>query len=87
VPAELASDALDMAVELEELFVRQVDIGVADMDVSTADEVKSTRVVVERATASDRRTGEDRELLLVYGAKETAAVAEALRRASELATS
>jgi hypothetical protein len=76
-----------MAAELEELFVRQVDIGVADMDVSTEDEVVSTRVVVERATASDRRTGEDRDLLLVYGAAETAAVADALRRASELATS
>ncbi|MCW2685491.1 MAG: hypothetical protein JWR37_381 [Mycobacterium sp.] len=76
-----------MANELEELFVRQVDVGVADVDVSTEDEVISARVVVERATASDRRTGEERELLHVYGAAETAAVADALRRASELATS
>lgn len=75
-----------MAKELEELFVRQVDIGVADMDVSVDNEVVSTPVVIERATASDRRTGEERELLLVYGAAETKAVAEALRRASELAT-
>ena len=75
-----------MAVELEELFVRQVDVGVADLDFANDEEVGTARVVVERATASDRRTGEERQLLLVYGAEETKAVAEALRRASELAT-
>src|SRR5258706_1324334 len=85
--ASRPDNALSMAAELEELLARQVDIGVADMDVSTEDEVISTRVVVERATASDCCTGKDRELLLVYGAAESAAVADALRRASELATS
>lgn len=75
-----------MADELEQLFVRQVDVGVADIDVSTDDGVISTRVVVQRAKAADRTTGRDRELLLVYGAEEVPAVAEALRRASERAT-
>jgi hypothetical protein len=74
-----------MADELEQLFVRQVDVGVADMDVSTDDGVVSTRVVVQRAKAADRRTGQDRELLLVYGAEEVPAVADALRRASDRA--
>jgi MOSC domain-containing protein YiiM len=72
---------------MEELFVRQVDIGVADMDIAVGDQLTTTRVVVERATATDRHGGPDRELLLVYGAEETKAVAEALQRASELATS
>ncbi|WP_433051606.1 hypothetical protein [Dactylosporangium sp. CS-033363] len=70
---------------MEELFVRQVDIGVADMDIEVDDRLTTTRVVVERATATDRHGGKDRELLLVYGAAETKAVAEALQRASELA--
>ncbi|MER7002349.1 hypothetical protein [Dactylosporangium sp. NPDC000555] len=70
---------------MEELFVRQVDIGVADMDISVDDQLTTTRVVVERATATDRRGGPDRELLLVYGAAETHAVAEALRHAADLA--
>lgn len=71
---------------MEEFFVRKVDIGVADMDIAVDDQLTTTRVVVERATATDRRGGPDRELLLVYGAEETKAVAEALQRASELAT-
>ncbi|MEV6924124.1 hypothetical protein AB0M46_06365 [Dactylosporangium sp. NPDC051485] len=71
---------------MEELFVRQVDIGVADMDISVDDQLTTTRVVVERATTTDRHGGPDRELLLVYGAEETRAVAEALYRAADLAT-
>jgi hypothetical protein len=75
-----------MADELEELFVRQVDVGIADMDVSTADGVVTTRVVVERATATDRESGQDRNLLLIYGADEVSALADALRGAAERAT-
>jgi MOSC domain-containing protein YiiM len=75
------------AFAMEELFVRQVDIGVADMDISVDDQLTSARVVVERATATDRHGGPDRELLLVYGAEETRAVADALRRASDVAMS
>ncbi|GAA1796591.1 hypothetical protein HC028_19475 [Planosporangium flavigriseum] len=71
--------------ELEELFVRQVDVGVADMDVSTDQGVVTTTVVVERATATERESGEDRQLLLIYGAKEVPALADALRAASERA--
>jgi hypothetical protein len=74
-----------MADELEELFVRRVDIGVADMDVSTDDGVISTRVVVERASGTDRQSGRDRELLLIYGASEVPALADALRAAAERA--
>lgn len=86
-PASRPDKTVCMVAELEELLVRQVDVGVADMKVATEDEVISTLVVVERATASNCRTGEDRELLLVYGAAESAVVADALCRASELATS
>lgn len=75
-----------MADELEELFVRQVDVGVADLDMSSDDGVISTRVVVERATATDRQTGRHRELLLVYGAEQVPAVADALHRAALRAT-
>jgi hypothetical protein len=74
-----------MADELEELFVRQVDVGVADMDVSTEDGVVTTSVVVERATATERDSGQDRQLLLIYGAAEVSALADALRAAAERA--
>ncbi|WP_238019531.1 hypothetical protein KZZ52_54655 [Dactylosporangium sp. AC04546] len=70
---------------MEELFVRQVDIGIADMDIAVDDQLTTTRVVIERATATDRKGGAERDLLLVYGAAETKAVAEALHRASEMA--
>jgi hypothetical protein len=76
-----------MADELEELFVEQVSVGVADMDLATDDDVISTRVVVQRTTASDAKTGGNRELLLVYGADEVPAVADALHKAAERATS
>jgi hypothetical protein len=75
-----------MADELEELFVEQVSVGVADMDLATENDVISTRVVVQRTTASDAKTGEDRELLLVYGAEEVPAVADALHQAAERAS-
>jgi hypothetical protein len=74
-----------MSMEIEELFVRMVEVGVAEMDAATEEGVISTRVVVERATATDRRTGQDRELLLVYGAEEVPAVADALRTAADRA--
>jgi hypothetical protein len=74
-----------MADELEELFVRRVDVGVADVNLSTDEGVITTRMVVERATAADQKTGQDRELLLVYGAEEVPAVADALRMAAERA--
>jgi hypothetical protein len=75
-----------MADEIEELFVRQVDVGVADMDVSTEDgQVVSTQVVVERATVTERDSGQDQQLLLIYGAAEVPALADALRAAAERA--
>jgi hypothetical protein len=74
-----------MADELQELFVTRVDVGIADMDVSTDEGVVSTRVVVERAQGTDRESGQDRELLLVYGASEVPALADALRSAAERA--
>jgi hypothetical protein len=75
-----------MAEELEELFVRRVDVGIADMDASTEDGVVSTRVVVERATATDRRTGQDRQLLLILGAEEAGLLGDVLQKASARAT-
>ncbi|NJC70941.1 hypothetical protein HC031_14630 [Planosporangium thailandense] len=74
-----------MADELEELFVRQVDIGIADMEMSTADGVVTTRVVVERATATENESGRERQLLLIYGANEVPALADALRSAADRA--
>ena len=75
-----------MADDLEELFVEQVSVGVADMDLATEDDVISTKVVVQRATAADAKTGANRELLLVYGAEEVPAVADAMQKAAERAT-
>jgi hypothetical protein len=74
-----------MADDVEELFVEQVSVGVADMDLATDEDVISTRVVVQRATAADAKTGENRELLLVYGAEEVPAVADAMNKAAERA--
>jgi hypothetical protein len=71
---------------MEELFVRHVDIGVAEMDIADGNDLTTTRVVVERATAANPKGGPDRELLLVYGAAQTKALAEALHRASDQAT-
>jgi hypothetical protein len=71
--------------EVEELFAHEVEVGVADMDVSTDDDVVSTQVVAERAKAVDRGTGQERELLLIYGAAEAPAVADAIRAAAERA--
>jgi hypothetical protein len=74
-----------MAEDVEELFVEQVSVGVADMDLATDEDVISTRVVVQRATAADAKTGQNRELLLVYGAEEVPAVAQAMSKAAERA--
>jgi hypothetical protein len=75
-----------MAEELEQLIVSEVEVGVANMDMSTKDEVLSTRVVVERVKAVDRLTAQEREMLLVYGADEATAVADAIRTAAERAS-
>lgn len=74
-----------MARDLEELFVHEVEVGVGNMDVSTEDGVVTTRVVVERAKAVDRGNGQERELLLIYGAGEAPAIADAIRAAAERA--
>jgi hypothetical protein len=74
-----------MAEDVEELFVEQVSVGIAEMDLATDEDVISTRVVVQRATAADAKTGENRELLLVYGAEEVPAVADAMSKAAERA--
>jgi chemotaxis protein CheY-P-specific phosphatase CheC len=76
-----------MAVDLEELFARQVDIGVATLDVPAEEGVISARVVVQEVDAVDRNTGQERRLLLVYEAKSVMAMADALRQAAEKATS
>jgi hypothetical protein len=74
-----------MDKEIEELFVREVEVGVATLDVSTDEGTTSTRAVVQRTNAYDCKTGEERELLLVYDAADVTAVAETLRKASERA--
>jgi hypothetical protein len=71
--------------EPEQLLVHEVEVGVADIDTPTEDGVISTRVVVERAKALDRGSGQAREVLLVYGAAEAPAIADALRKAAERA--
>jgi hypothetical protein len=72
-----------MADEIEELFVRDVEIGIGNMDVSTDDGVTSTRVVVERANVADRKTGQDRHIVLIYDPAAVPTMADALRRAAE----
>ena len=75
-----------MTKDVEELFVREVEVGVANLDMSTDEGVVSTRAVVQRTTAHDRNTGQQRELLLVYDPVSVTAVADALRNASERAS-
>jgi hypothetical protein len=72
-----------MADEIEELVVRDVEIGVANMDVSKDDGVTSTRVVVERVNVVDRKTGQDRHILLVHDPAAVPKVADGLRAAAE----
>lgn len=74
-----------MAVELEELFARQVDVGVATMDVPTDDGVVSTHVVVQQVSATDRKSGQERRLLLVFDPSGVIAMADVLRQAAEKA--
>jgi hypothetical protein len=74
-----------MAEEVEELFVRSVHVGVADVDVATEDGVISVRAVVQRAVAQDPRSGDERNLLLVYDPANITEIVEALRAASERA--
>ncbi|MEV7014007.1 hypothetical protein [Streptosporangium sp. NPDC051022] len=72
-----------MATELEELFARKVDIGVATMGASTGDGAVSAQVVVQRVAAIDRRTGQERHLLLVYEPDGVTAMVDVLRQAVE----
>lgn len=74
-----------MADKMDELFVRDVEIGVANLDVTTGEGVVSARAVVQRTRAHDRETGEERELLLVYDADRVTALADGLRKAHERA--
>jgi hypothetical protein len=71
--------------ELEQLLVHEVEVGVANMDTATEDGVTSTRVVVERAKALDRGSGQEREVLLVYGVDEAPAIADAIHKAAQRA--
>jgi hypothetical protein len=72
--------------EIEQLFVQEVEISVANLDVATDVGTISTRAVVQRTTAHDRLTGRWREMLLVYDPAGVPTVADALRKASERAT-
>jgi hypothetical protein len=74
-----------MAEKLEELFVLEVGVGIANMDASTDDGVVSTKVVVQEVTATDRESDEPRRLMLIYGAENVATVADQLRAAAERA--
>jgi len=70
----------------EELFVREVEVGVANLDMATDEGTISTPAVVQRTVAHDHETGEERTLLLVYDAADVVSVADMLRKASERAT-
>jgi chemotaxis protein CheY-P-specific phosphatase CheC len=85
--AELGRSVADMAVHLEKLFARQVDIGIATVDMPAEDGAISARVVVQEVAAVDQNTGEERRLLLVYEPKGVIAMADVLRQAAEKATS
>ncbi|MCW2879468.1 MAG: hypothetical protein JWQ95_3568 [Sphaerisporangium sp.] len=76
-----------MAVDLEELFAREVDIGVATLDVPAEDGTISARVVVQEVAAVDRDTGQERRVMLVFEPKGVLAMADALHQAAEKATS
>ncbi|MFF5205574.1 hypothetical protein [Streptosporangium sp. NPDC000396] len=75
-----------MSVDLEELFVSQVDVGIATMDVPTEDGVISAHMVVQQVTATDRRTGQERQLMLIFSSRGVVTMADALREAAEKAT-
>jgi hypothetical protein len=74
-----------MADKIDELLVREVEIGVANLDVDTDEGVVSTRAVVQRTRATDRDTGDDREVLLVYDADRVTVLADGLRKAHQRA--
>jgi hypothetical protein len=78
-----SANLVDMADENKELFVRDVEIGIANMDVSTDDGVTSTRVVVERANVTDRKTRQERHILLVHDPAAVPTIADALRTAAD----
>ena len=77
-----------MAEEYEELLVTDVEIGIGTVDFPADgdDEGGSEEdVVIEQITASDARTGEKRNIMLVYGVDGVPAMADALRAAAEAA--
>ena len=66
--------------------MQEIEVGVANLDRSTDDGVVSTRAVVQRTSATDPRTGQERQLLLVFDPGNIPQVADALGRASERAS-
>ena len=66
--------------------MREVEVGLANLDVSTDEGTTSTPAVVQRTTVHDPETGQDRDLLLVYDPADVAAVSDALRTVSERAS-
>ncbi|MEV8635475.1 hypothetical protein AB0395_27830 [Streptosporangium sp. NPDC051023] len=74
-----------MAIELEELFARQVDIGIATMSTPDGDGADGAHVVVQRIAAIDGKTGQERHLLLVYQPDGVTAMVDVLRQAAEKA--
>ena len=74
-----------MADNVEELFVHRVDVGVADVDLVTDDEVINLRAVVQWSVARDPKSGQERRVLMVYNPANVTAIIDALRAASERA--
>ncbi|HEV7931745.1 MAG TPA: hypothetical protein VGP70_05415 [Actinomadura sp.] len=74
-----------MQPDLEKVFARRVDVGVANMDVSTADGVINTRVVVQHVNGTDGE-GNDRDVVLIFEPAGLPELADALRKAAEEAT-
>jgi hypothetical protein len=72
--------------EIEQLFVQEVEVSVANLDVSTDVGTISTRAVVQRTTAHDRTTGQRRQMLLVFDPAGVPRIADALRKGYERAT-
>ncbi|MCT9933019.1 hypothetical protein N5079_22685 [Planotetraspora sp. A-T 1434] len=76
-----------MADELEQIFSREVVVGVANVDVPTEEGTISARMVVQDVTGIDRETGRERRLLLIYEPDSVPAIADTLRQGVEKAKS
>ncbi|MCU1489354.1 MAG: hypothetical protein JWM85_759 [Acidimicrobiaceae bacterium] len=74
-----------MAEQVDELFVKEVEIGVGTLDRSTDDGVVSERVVVERVAGADRASGEDRNVVVIYAPEDVEQLADHLRTAAQVA--